>query len=166
MNGPHARNGTRSRWKWIAPSDLGDQNARSEPRPARHVRIRLRAVMSHHLPAQRPRHVRKGPTVMNRHRVMIPRRGQIHRPNVLSLSHNGPSRRPNVRIRSRSVLNPRPTALSRRSVQILRRVQNHRHQSVRGHRLPTEGASSDKPCAKRSRVQRLPAFSGNSVSWN
>lgn len=104
-----------------------DLNAGSEPRPPRHVRIHLRAVMSHHLPAQRPRHVRKGPSVLNRSRAMIPRRGQIHRPNVLSLSHDGRSRHRNVLIRNPSV--------RRCNVQILRRVQNLRRPSARGRRV-------------------------------
>lgn len=134
-----------------------DLNAGSEPRPPRHVRIHLRAVMSHHLPAQRPRHVRKGPSVLNRSRVMIPRRGQIHRPNVLSRPRNALGRLRNDPSRRRSALNPRPSALNRRRAQILRRVQNPQHLRVRGHRLNTENASGEHEVRRQSiRAVHLP----------
>lgn len=154
MSGPHARKGTGSRWKWIAPSELGDLNAGNAPKPPRHVRIRLRAVMSPHLPALRPSHVRKGRSVMNRLRVMILRRDQILRPNVLSLSNNGRNRRPNALTRNRSVLNPRPSALSLRSVQILRRVQNLLHPRVCGRPFP----AADTSCEHRSQRQTIRAI--------
>ena len=71
---------------------------------------------------------------MNRRRVMIRRRGQIHLLNALSRHRNGPTRHRNVLIRNRSVLNPRRSVLNRCSVQILRRVQNLPRPSVRGRR--------------------------------
>lgn len=136
MNDQHAPKGTSSRSKWIGPSD---PSAGSEPRPPRHVRIHLSAAMSH-LPAQRRRHVRKGPSGTNRHRVMIRRRDPIHLPNVLSLRHNGLILHRSVLNLRRSVPTQRRNALSRRSAQILRRVQNLRHLRVRGHRLNTDAS--------------------------